>query len=74
MSTADATTAGLSFLGGLLLGGTLIAPVLPSAMAALPSPESLGPVGKALVAGTLAITLLVFGMFGLYLVFQYLEG
>lgn len=61
---------GAGFLAGLLLGGLLIAPALPRALAALPSPSALGPVGRALVAGALGI---VVGLVALYFLFLVTE-
>lgn len=64
---------GAGFLAGLLLGGLLIAPALPRALAALPSPSALGPVGRALVAGALGIVVVVVGLVALYFLFLVTE-
>jgi hypothetical protein len=64
---------GAGFLGGVALGGLLIAPALPPALAALPSLLTLGPVGEALVAGALGIVVIVAGLAALYFLFLVAE-
>ena len=56
----------MAFAGGLLLGTALVAPVLPSLAAGLPSPASVGPVGGVLVLSLLAIVAFVFGLLSVY--------
>lgn len=55
-----------AFAGGLLLGAALVAPVLPSLAARLPSPASFGPVGGVLTVSLLAIVAFVFGLLSVY--------
>lgn len=74
--TARPTPAlvGAAFLGGLLLGGVLVAPAFQRALAALPSFSALGPVGTALVAGVLGIVVVVLGLVASYFLLLVVEG
>lgn len=72
-ATSNSTTSGIAFVVGLLLGCVLIAPVIPEAVASLPSMSALSVVGKVLLAGTLGVLLLIVGIIGLYLTFMVVD-
>lgn len=55
-----------SFLLGLLLGTALVAPVIPSVLAALPPPTSFGLVGTALIVSVLSLVAFVTGLVAIY--------
>lgn len=59
------TTAAV-FFAGIAVGTALVGPVVPSAVAALPSPTSFGPIGTALVLSVLSLVVFVFGFVTLY--------
>lgn len=70
----NASTAVATFLAGIFLGIGLLAPVVPSAIDALPETTPLGPVGTVLVLGVVGVIMFVLGLTTLYLGFLFFEG
>jgi len=73
VTDAKPTTASAAFLVGVALGGVLVAPAIIDIVRSAPPIGSLGSVGTVLVAGILALVVLVLGVFVLYLGFLFFE-
>lgn len=65
----DPTGISIAFVLGLLVGIGLTMPALPPGATLQFGGVEVGPVGSALLAAALAILLLPFGMFALYVLF-----
>lgn len=73
MNEPKATTASVAFLLGGALGALLVAPAVVDIVRSLPSVGSIDTVGATLIAGILALVVLVLGVFLLYLGFLAFE-
>lgn len=73
MNEPKATTASAAFVVGGALGALLVAPAVADVVRSLPSVGAIDSVGATLVAGILALVVLVLGVFLLYLGFLAVE-